>query len=124
MPLNGSGAAFVKQIDLGQAFLAIVKGVPTGSFPAGGEPLNDLLVDAVMGGQVKIHDGVKCLWAIAQSDHGHVWDYDPVADTLIAYTAIGSDGAAGTPEASGAYGSGFTGSVVTICCIFAKYSSS
>jgi hypothetical protein len=121
MALTGTGSGFLDAADFEMGRLVTVIVAPTGSYPAAGEPLNDILVNAVMKGMVKIVSGITPINVLAINDDlGHLWTYDRANNKLRNWTAIS---ATPTEHSTGAYIGNEASSKIAITILIDKAAS-
>lgn len=129
MALNGTLSRFVSSFTLGAGspggtLGVTVIAVPTGTYPANGEPIATLLLGTAAAGglvdsRIKVASGVKPDNVFITDNLGHNWQYDQVLGTLRNYTTVG---ATPTEHATGAYGGNEASALIRLTFMFPLYS--
>lgn len=124
MALSGSGTRFVgvQGWDVqGGGFIFFLRAQPTGSYPANGELVSDLVALAVFGGKIKIAAAVRPELITVDSNLGHNWTYDPAIGTMGSlrnWTAISNTP---TEHATGAYDGNEASAILNIAIFTGKF---
>lgn len=114
MALNGTGTRFVSAVEGNGGMWYTFRCKATGSYPANGELLSDILFDALLAGNIKVPVGLVPDTVVATSNLGHRWTFDPAVGTMGSLRNWTAVSATPTEHSAAGYSGTETTAVMTV----------